>query len=280
MGAAPAGRDAHHGRVPEGDTVWLTARRLDAALSGRLLTRAELRVPALAAADLVGSRVLSVRSRGKHLLIRLDPALTLHSHLRMDGSWRIIASGDRWSGGPTHAVRLVLGNPEWECVGYRIHDLVVVPTANEPELVGHLGPDLLGPDWDAEEAVRRLAAAPDREIGQALLDQRNLAGIGNLYKAEMLFLRRINPWTPTGEVGDLTAAVELARRLLYTNRDTPEQSTTGRRRGGDAHWVYGRGGRPCLRCGTAIRAGEQGDPPYARITYWCPRCQPGRLAIS
>nr|WP_269204561.1 hypothetical protein [Motilibacter deserti] len=146
---------------------------------------------------------------------------------------------------------------------------------DEEEAVGHLGPDLLGPDWDRDEALRRLRAQPDREIGQALLDQRNLAGIGNLYKAEALFLQGVSPWTRVEDVPDLPALVERARVLLERNKAHPEQSTTGESRRGRQHWVFERSGQPCRRCGTAVLLAEQGDAPYARLTYWCPRCQPG-----
>ncbi len=260
--------------MPEGDTVWLTARRLNTALTGRMLTRAELRVPALATTDLTGMTVHTVVSRGKHMLTRLDSGLTLRSHLRMDGSWRIVRTGRRWTGGPAHSVRAVLANPQWECVGYRVHDLAVVPTAHEDELVGHLGPDLLGPDWDASEAVRRLLAEPGREIGQALLDQRTLAGIGNMYKAELLFLRGIHPWTPVGAAADLPALLALATRVLLANRDHPSQSTVGGQARDGEHWTYLRAGQPCRRCGTTISSSEQGAAPYVRTTYWCPHCQP------
>ncbi len=260
--------------MPEGDTVWLTARRLDQALAGRELTRAELRVPQLVTTHLTGMTVREVISRGKHILTRLDSGLTLRSHLRMDGSWRIGRTGARWRGGPAYAVRAVLGNPQWECVGLRVHDLAVVAPAAEHELVGHLGPDLLGPDWDPAEAERRLRAEPDREIGPALLDQRNLAGIGNMYMAELLFLRGIHPWTPVGTATDLPALLALAACVLLANRDHPSQSTVGGQARDGEHWTYLRAGQPCRRCGTTISSSEQGAAPYVRTTYWCPHCQP------
>ena len=263
--------------MPEGDTVWLTAHRLDQALAGRALTHADLRVPALATADLTGRTVAEVRARGKHILVRLD-GLTLHSHLRMDGAWVLSKAGARWSGGPAHQVRAVLANADWQALGYRVHDLALVPTAAEDQLVGHLGPDILGPDWDPAAAAERLARQPDRAIGEALLDQRNLAGIGNLYKAEILFLHGTNPWVRTGAVADLGALASTAYRLLRANRDHPEQSTTGSMRRGEEHWVYGRGGRPCRRCGTRIERADQGRAPYARIAFWCPTCQPAPAA--
>jgi endonuclease-8 len=261
--------------VPEGDTVWLTAHRLNRALSGRPLTVSDFRVPALATVDLRGRTVTEVLARGKHLLTRIDDDLTVHSHLRMDGSWYVSRTGGPAPRHhPQHMIRVLLGNAEWLATGYRVHDLRVVPRAGEAEFVGHLGPDLLGPDWDAELATARLRGQPDVPIGEALLDQRNLAGIGNLYKCEVLFIERVNPWTRTGAVPDLTRLVNTAHRLMRANRDHPEQSTTGLTGRGRDHWVYGRAGEGCLRCRTPIERAEQGVPPRARSTYWCPRCQP------
>jgi endonuclease VIII len=261
--------------VPEGDTVWLTAHRLDQALAGRIISRFELRVPAAALADLRGDRVTEVLSRGKHILMRLAGGGTLHSHLRMDGSWRVARSGRR-PNGPEHAIRVLVGNAEWVAAGYRVHDLRVLPTAEEAAVVGHLGPDLLGPDWDVAEAVCRLQRKPGRPIGEALLDQTNLAGIGNMYQAEILFLRGIHPWTPVAQVDDLPAVVTLAHRLLRSNRDHAAQSTTGSTARGSEHWVYRRAGQPCRRCGSPIVPGIQGQPPDHRTTWWCPTCQPQR----
>lgn len=261
--------------MPEGDTVWLTAHRLHQALAGRVLTVSDFRVPALATVDLRGRSTVEVLARGKHLLLRLDDDRTLHSHLRMDGSWeltRATAAPPRRR--PEHQVRVRLGNAEWLATGYRIHDLELVARADEARLVGHLGPDLLGPDWDPARAVANLLAKPQVAIGEALLDQRNLAGIGNLYKAEALFVERVNPWLPTADVADLPRLVSTAQRLLRANRDHPEQSTTGRTGRGQEHWVYGRRGEACLRCRTPVRQAEQGAAPYERSTYWCPRCQP------
>ncbi|MGW0433237.1 DNA-formamidopyrimidine glycosylase family protein [Micromonospora sp. NPDC003197] len=260
--------------MPEGDTVWLTARVLQDALAGSRLTASDFRVPRLATVDLAGWLVTESTSRGKHLLLRLaapdERRLTLHSHLRMEGAWRTYAPGERWTGGPSHLIRVVLRTAARVAVGYHLHDLALLPTAAETDLVGHLGPDLLGPDWDLDEAVRRLAAHPDTQIADALLDQRNLAGIGNVYKCEVLFLRGVSPWTPVRDVPDLPALVSLTYRLLVANRSRWGRSTTGSTRPGQASYVYGRRSRPCLRCGTPIRSTGQGE----RITYWCPVCQP------
>jgi endonuclease-8 len=285
--------------MPEGDTVWRTGRQLDAALAGRILTRSDFRVPRYATTNLAGREVHEVVSRGKHLLTRVDGDVTVHTHLRMDGSWRIRQA----TGHPPsdHRVRLVLANAQWQAIGYLLGVVEVVRTSQEDRVVGHLGPDLLGPDWDQAEAVRRLGRQPERPIGEALLDQANLAGIGNLYKAEVLFLRGINPWLPAGQVDDLGAVVELARRLLDANKERPSQVTTGNLARGQETWVYGRRGRPCRRCASPVKAAGYENLPDAgppgrsgglrgvvpprnrsgaameRVTFWCPSCQPGTL---
>src|SRR4051812_17790484 len=266
----PPGQD---GRVPEGDTVWNTARVLQRALVGGTLTRSDFRVPRLATVDLAGWTVAESASRGKHLLLRLrrdDRRMTLHSHLRMEGAWRAYAPGERWAAKPAHLVRVVLRTATAVAVGYHLHELALVPTAEEESLVGHLGPDLLGTDWDAAEAARRVAAKPEATIAEALLDQRNLAGVGNLYKSETLFLRGVWPWTPVGDVKDIEGMVALAQKLVRSNRGRWTQATTGSLRRGETNYVYGRRAEPCRRCGTAIAKDQSGE----RITYWCPRCQP------
>jgi endonuclease VIII len=266
--------------MPEGDTVWLAAQRMHTALAGSTLRRGEFRIPQLATIDLAGSVVREVVPRGKHLLIRLEDGRTLRTHFRMDGSWHIYRPGASWKGGPAYDVRTVLTTDEWECVGYRLHDIDLVPTTEEDRLVGHLGPDILGPDWDLAEALRRLQERPDEQIGVALLDQRNLAGIGNLYKVESLFLLGVHPWTRVADVPDLTALVERARTLMRANLHHPQQNTTGDRRRGHDHWVFGRRAKPCRRCGTAILLGEQGPATQERVTWWCPTCQAARSAID
>ncbi len=252
--------------------VWRAARQLNDALAGRVLTRSDFRVPRFATTDLTGRSVAEALSRGKHLLIRVDGDVTVHTHLRMDGSWRI----GRASGYPLrdHRIRLVLANHEWQAVGRLLGIVEVIRTSRESATVGYLGPDLLGPDWDTAEAVRRLSADPARPIGEAVLDQRNLAGIGNIHKTETLFLRGVSPWRPVGEVDGLAALVELAKQLLEANKERVGQVTTGDTRPGRQNWIYGRAGRPCRRCGTIIRHANQGPELAERVTYWCPRCQP------
>jgi endonuclease-8 len=255
--------------MPEGDVVWSTARRLHEALAGRALTRSDFRVPRLATADLTGDVVTETVARGKHLLTRTKSGLTIHTHLRMEGTWRVRPAAEKVR--DSHWIRLLLANENWQAIGYQLGVVELIRTSEEAKVTGQLGPDLLGPDWDRDEAVRRLSAEPDRPIGEALLDQRNLAGIGNVYKAEVLFLRGLSPWQPTGDVADIGALADLAKRLLEANKERFGHITTGSMRRGEEHWVYGRQGRPCRRCGTPIRSAGQQD----RITFWCPSCQPG-----
>ncbi|MFE1014763.1 Fpg/Nei family DNA glycosylase [Streptomyces sp. NPDC058794] len=267
--------------MPEGDTVWQAARRLHDALAGKVLTRSDFRVPRYATADLTGRTVLDVTPRGKHLLARVEGGLTVHSHLRMDGSWKVFAAGRRWSGGPAHQIRAVLGTVDRTAVGYRLPVLEILRTADEGRAVGHLGPDLLGPDWDPDQALANLLGDPARPLGEALLDQRNLAGIGNVYKCELCFLLGVTPWLPVGELPAPHAAKvpALAKRLLEANRDRPVRRTTGRAPRGPDLFVYGRAPRPCLRCGTAVRVADQGDGSRERPTYWCPVCQAGPAPV-
>jgi endonuclease VIII len=262
--------------MPEGDTVWRAARQLHRALAGQVLTRSDFRVPRYATTELAGRTVREAVPRGKHLLIRVDGGVTVHTHLKMEGIWRIRPAAGTSSGyfPRDHRIRLILANQRWVATGYRLGIVEVLATSAEHRAVGHLGPDLLGPDWDAAEAVRRLAADPARTAAEALLDQRNLAGIGNVYKSEILFLRGIHPWRPVGEVGDLAGLVELARRVLEDNKERIDRVLTGSDTRGERTWVYGRRHQPCRRCGTPVRSGELGPASEERVTYWCPHCQP------
>ncbi|HEY0903442.1 MAG TPA: DNA-formamidopyrimidine glycosylase family protein [Marmoricola sp.] len=256
--------------MPEGDTVFQTARRLQ-ALTGETLTASDFRLPSLATVDLSGRRVLETVPRGKHLLTRVEGDVTVHSHLKMEGRWDVQAPGRPWRR-PAHEARAVLRTEAHDAIGFSVV-LDVVSTSAEHGLVGHLGPDLLGPDWDAEEAVRRIAAAPDVPIGQAVLDQRNLAGLGNVYRAELCFLAGLDPFRPVGQVADLPRLVRRAHALIVANRDRPDRITTGDRRPGRKLWVYRRRG-PCLRCGSPIEVGELGPEGQERTVWWCPHCQP------
>ncbi|MCW2541765.1 MAG: nei [Frankiales bacterium] len=259
--------------MPEGDTVFITAGRLRQALVARPVTRFELRVPSLALASEIGAAVLAVEPVGKHLLMRFSSGHTLHSHLRMDGAWRVGPAEQRSRGGPDHAIRALVGNAQWLAAGFRVHDLALVPTSDESQLIGHLGPDLLSPEFDLDEGLRRFAERPARPIGEALLDQRLVAGIGNVYKSELLFLHRLDPWQPTDTVAELPALLTDAVRLLAANCRRFNRSTTGWTQPGQQYFVYGRAGRSCRRCGTAIGKAEQGPPGTERVLYVCPSCQ-------
>jgi len=257
--------------VPEGDTVYRAAKVLAAALDGTVLTRCDIRVPKFATVDLTGETVHGTVSRGKHLLTRVGE-FTLHSHLKMEGVWQVYRPGERWRR-PEFKARAILGNESATAVGFELGLFEVVRTVDEDSVVGYLGPDLLGPDWDPDLALANIRRDPEREIGLALLDQRNLAGLGNVYRAELCFLRGVLPTTPVGDVKDLERMVALAKKLIEANKDRSERTTTGRLRG-DTAWVYGRDGRGCLRCGTKVIRGELGDTELQlRDTYWCPHCQ-------
>jgi endonuclease VIII len=259
--------------VPEGDTVWRSALQLDRALTGSTLLETDFRVPALATLDLAGRQVESTTARGKHLLTRIGTAHTLHTHLKMEGSWHLYKPGSRWRR-PAHEARVVLRTEEWTAVGFALGVVEVLPRDAEDTVVGHLGPDLLGPDWDEDEALRRLLADPARPVADALLDQRNLAGIGNLYKNELCFLAGTHPRLPVSEVLDLPRLVRRAKSALEANKQRVEQTMTGDLRRGRQTWVYRRDRQPCRRCGTRIRVDMQGPEGQQRATYWCPACQP------
>jgi endonuclease-8 len=264
--------------MPEGDTVWRTARRLHEALADEVITVADLRWPGLSTADLRGMRTVEVVSRGKNILHRLDAGLTLHSHLRMEGQWRVESTeklAHRTLANPQ--LRAVVGTVRWTALGLRLGNLHMVATSDEGGLVGHLGPDVLGPEWNASEAARRLVAS-ETTIAAALLDQRNLAGVGTLYASEVLFLAGINPWLPAAGLAfeQVAAVVDRVHRLLDVNRHYATQSTTGVHRHGQTTYVHGRSGRPCRRCGDSVRMGVVANPPQARAFFYCPTCQNGQ----
>ena len=269
--------------MPEGDTIFRTAEVLRAALVGRRVTAARARpqpgmrhVPDLS--RLLGATVTTVEARGKHLLIGFDDGFILRSHLRMRGSWHRYRPGDRWRL-PERRASAVLETAESVAVAF---DTPVVELLTDVDLrrsrpLTTLGPDLLGAEFDAEEALRRLRERDGEELGNALLDQRAVAGIGNVYKSEVAFIERLDPWAPVARFSDdeLRAALATARRLLRANVRGGARVTTGSPVRGQGLWVYGRVGRPCRRCGTRIGQRRQGE--LARQTFWCPRCQPPRV---
>ncbi|HET8777651.1 MAG TPA: DNA-formamidopyrimidine glycosylase family protein [Candidatus Limnocylindria bacterium] len=268
--------------MPEGDTIFRTAEVLRAALVGRRITSARARaqpgmrrVPDLS--RLVGRTVTRVEARGKHLLIGFDRALTLRTHLRMTGSWHRYRPGERWRL-PMRQASTVLETAESVAVLFNAPTVELLTDADlrRSKPLRELGPDLLSRSFDADEALRRLRGRDAEELGNALLDQRAVAGIGNVYKSEVAFLERVDPWAPVSACTDdeLLSALRTARRLLQANTRGGARITTGNNARGEGLWVYGRSGRPCRRCGTLIQSRRQGE--MARLTYWCPRCQASR----
>ncbi|HWI43563.1 MAG TPA: DNA-formamidopyrimidine glycosylase family protein [Nocardioides sp.] len=263
--------------MPEGDAVWLTARRLDRALAGQVLTASSFRVPQLATTDLTGARVDSTATHGKHLLTRLTTVdgqdLTLHTHLKMEGVWRVVAPRGRWPR-PAHEARVVLHTERAEAIGFTLGLVELLPTADEHTIIGHLGPDILGP-WTADdeaEAVRRLTAVPSRPLGEALLDQTNVAGFGTIWVAESSFVNGANPMAPVAEVRDPARFLRRGRLMIQAAVREGRPVTTGNKR--EPLWAYRRHRQPCRRCGTTMVAGQLGDAGRERTTYWCPSCQP------
>jgi endonuclease-8 len=265
--------------MPEGDTIFRSAAVLRAVLIGRTVTAARAqaqpgmrRVPDLD--RLVGSSVTRVESRGKHLLIGFDTGLTLRTHLRMSGSWHRYRPGETWRL-PRRQASVVLETADSVAVCF---NAPTVELLTGRELVRHptlaaLGPDLLARDFDADAALERLRERSGAELGEALLDQRTIAGMGNVYKSEVCFIERLSPWRPVAELDDpsLARLLATARRLLRANVGGGARVTTEGTRGAGRLWVYGRAGRPCRRCGRLIEARRQGELP--RTTYWCPGCQ-------
>ncbi|GAA0206145.1 MULTISPECIES: DNA-formamidopyrimidine glycosylase family protein [unclassified Aeromicrobium] len=258
--------------MPEGDTVWRTAHHLREVLEGRELVRSDVRVPQWATLDLSGRTVDEVLSRGKHLLIRVGDA-SIHSHLKMEGAWHVLRRGSRWRR-PAHTARIVLETEQHQAIGFSLGLLEVLRREHDDDALAYLGPDLLGPDWDLAEATRRVSADPERPIFVALLDQRNLAGLGNEYVNELLFLSGLLPTRPVGEVPDVARVIDRGHRLLDVNKARVERTFTGSTRHGEDRWVYRREHARCRRCGTPLHHGELGDEPgRERITFWCPHCQ-------
>ncbi|MET3806235.1 endonuclease-8 [Nakamurella sp. UYEF19] len=269
--------------MPEGDTVLRTARRMDAALAGRPLVRAELRWPDLGDVDLVGLTVHEVTAHGKHLLVRFEEGagsvpLTLHSHFKMEGKWTIAPPGPaHWPRATGVAVRAVLANQDWTAIGTWLGQLDLVPTAAEEQLIGHLGPDVMSdsfPEVGRPESIARLLKAPARAIGAGLLDQTAVAGIGTMYMAETLFVSRLSPWMPTSEV-DVGTVLDTARRLMLRGVTSAVQSTTGNTRQGMTNYVHARSGKSCTRCGATVRVAMIGPADKERTAFYCPVCQPG-----
>lgn len=263
--------------MPEGHTIHRAARRLASVLKDRRLERVVARGTHLVAAKaeqrLLGATVTDVEARGKHLLVHTDAGYSIHSHLRMDGVWHLYRRGERWRKSRRRAW-LVLGSGEWDAVNFDGPILELHPTDEllRSRVLTELGPDVLIDPFDDAEYLRRMRRDGDRELGDAIMDQRNVAGIGNIYKAESLFLAGANPWRRLREVPDeqLLAIREVATRIMHDGiLDARAITFTGP--GPPGQWAYGRAGKACRRCRTAIEARKQGE--NQRTTYWCPVCQ-------
>ncbi|HEX5475194.1 MAG TPA: DNA-formamidopyrimidine glycosylase family protein [Vicinamibacterales bacterium] len=270
--------------MPEGDTILRAARTLHRALAGRTVTRFESVVPALTRVDedhpLAGRTIERVSAAGKHLLIAFSGDLVLRTHLRMHGSWHVYRPGEPWQR-PRHEMRIVVGTADYEAVAFNVpvaEFLGAAALKRQPDLRA-LGPDLLAGDFDLPEALARMRAQAGATVGDALLNQRVVAGAGNVYRSEVLFLCGLHPLARVASQSDATLRQVLAtaRTLLRQNAADPTGSRpSGRRTTRSLNprerlWVYGRARKPCRRCGTPIRLARVG--PHARITYFCPACQ-------
>jgi endonuclease-8 len=271
--------------MPEGDTIFRAARTLHRALAGRIVTRFESVYPALMRIDhdapVTGRTIEAVSSRGKHLLMSFSGDLVLHTHMRMHGSWHIYRNGERWRA-PGHEMRVCVATDAYVAVGFNIPIAEFLTTE---QLARHvqiqaLGPDLADSSFDRDDVLRRMAAHGAEPIHDVLLNQRVLSGIGNVLKSEVLFVARINPFTPTAAIGRHTfdRLMDVSLKLMKMNivqspgmPPTIGRGTTGSLNPAAKLFVYGRGGKPCRTCGTTIEALKTGLD--ARLTYWCPNCQ-------
>lgn len=265
--------------MPEGDTVRRAADRLGQALTGKRLTLVDIRWGTVAEDPIREALVEEILPRGKHMLHRFDTGWTLHTHLRMEGSWRIEGGGSPAAARALRRrdLRVALGTTDWTTFGLRLGEVDLVRRRDEHHLVGHLGPDVLGPDWDPATAVARLSGAPGTSVAAALLDQRNLAGVGTFWASEALFLQRQDPWRSVGELAEdeLAALVDRVHTLMVRSHALGMPSSTGHPRADRRAFVHGRARQPCRRCGTTIRVADLGVGAHERVFFSCPSCQGG-----
>jgi endonuclease VIII len=267
--------------VPEGDTIYRAARTLHAALAGRVVTRFETVFSQLARIDhqapLAGRTIDRVVSEGKHLIIDFSGDLHLRTHMRMNGSWHIYKPGERWR--KRHSdMRIVIETDAWVAVAFNVpvaefHDAGSLARQDD---LRNIGPDLLGETFDLDEAMQRIRTRENEEIADVLLNQRVVAGIGNEYKSEVLFVARISPFARVADLTDeqLRHILEISRKLMIANvtKRSSGRVTTFSLNPSQQQYVYGRGGQVCRRCGTPVRYAKQGKD--TRGTYWCEKCQP------
>ena len=276
--------------MPEGDSVLQLSQRLQ-FLVGKTVTRTSIRTPRFANRDFSGAQCQKIWPYGKYLFMLFDQQI-LATHLKMKGTWAMHLAGDRWRQ-PAHTARVVLRFAQQprdiEVVGHQLGLVRVFPATEYERFIGDLGPDILADDWDNHgkvEALRRIVAQPQRPIGTALLDQTNLVGIGNEYRAEVCFLAGLHPASRVGvlDTARVSEILDIARRIMGANRNEPGRVTTGIKRAGETTYVFGRNNRPCRRCRTLIKHDSLGGPDQKtrggidgeleRIIWWCPHCQP------
>jgi endonuclease-8 len=270
--------------MPEGDTIFRAARTLHRALAGEVITRFETQLAKLAVVDdqspIAGRRIESVEARGKHLLMTLSDALILRTHMRMHGSWHLYRAGERWRGSRADA-RVVIETATRIAVGFKVPEaeFLTPDAAGRHPALSALGPDLLGDAPDLVAAQARLTSVPEMPIAEGLLRQQFVAGLGNVYKSELLYICRLHPSQPAATIPATTLArlLRMAQKLMRLNVSESStvfgrqgRNTTGRLNPRESVWVYRRTGKPCLTCGTAIRTRRESD---TRSTYWCPACQ-------
>jgi len=285
--------------MPEGDTIFRAARTLNRALAGHVVTTFESVFPRLARvhedSPITGRTIESVTARGKHLLMsfsasstpagRSGQALVLRTHMRMNGSWHIYRHGEPWQR-PRRDMRVLVATADFVAVGFNIPvaEWLKSREMDRHEELRRLGPDLLAESFDAADAFARMRARSQESIADVLLNQRVMAGVGNVYKSEVLFACRVSPFVEVHRLGDddLKCLITTARKLLKANVTEGLAAmttymgfrrTTRRDNPSERLWVYGRAGEPCRRCGTPIGIDKRGRD--ARLTYWCPACQSG-----
>jgi endonuclease VIII len=274
--------------MPEGDTIYRAARTLHRALSGKVVERFESVLPSLMRvhedAPITGRTIERVAAAGKHLLIYFSGDHVLRTHMRMNGSWHIYKRDEAWKRS-RRDMRVLVATKDFEAVGFNIPVAEFVRTSRlaKHDEISRLGPDLLSDPFDRAEAVRRIREHGDSAVGEVLLNQRVMAGIGNVYKSEVLFACGVNPFSRVRALTEaqVESLVDTARRMLQVNVTgtlapmttyTGYRRTTGRSDPAERLWVYGRARRACRKCGAAIAVKASGSD--ARLTYWCPACQP------
>jgi endonuclease VIII len=258
--------------VPEGDTLRILADKIDERLAGQRVVRSVFRDPRLAGRELAGTSLVGADAYGKHLFVRFDDGRTLHAHLRMDGTFKV----NRPSSAPEWKRRVELRLESGSIVGEAVPVLELLPTADEHSLIDHLGPDLCarsGPPDPAQVADRMVANA-GRPVTGALLDQRNVAGFGNVYGNDVPFIVGVNPLQPVGAIDGLESLVRIGTALIRVNARLRVQNTTGRRLATDARWMHGVGRRPCPICGDRLHYRSERESPWERSITWCETCQP------